>query len=81
MSRLSEKVPLSGRGTTTKEGLTTVSSRIQQALTKPVQQVTTAVTMAMAPSSQRARQPMTVESGTCIHVYCKHSRKKTFTDQ
>ena len=59
VSRLSEKVPLSGRAST-KEGHTTVS-RIQQALAKPVQQVT-AVTVATAPS-QQARHPTTVESG------------------
>ena len=52
-------MPLSGR-VSTKESLTTVS-RIQQALTKPVQQVT-AVAMATTPS-QQARHPTTVESG------------------
>ena len=60
VSRLSEKVPLSGRGSS-KEGQAT-TSRIQQALAKPVQQVT-AVTVATAPSSQQARQPTAVESG------------------
>ena len=58
VSRVSEKVPLSGRAST-KEDHTTVS-RIQQALAKPVQQVT----MATAPSSQQARHPTTtVETG------------------
>ena len=58
VSRLSEKVPLSGRAPT-KEGHTTVS-KIQQALTKPVQQA--AVTTAVAPS-QQPRHPATLESG------------------
>ena len=56
VSRSSEKVPHGGRAA--KEGHTTVS-RIQQALTKPVQQVTvTTVT-----PSQHPRQQSVVESG------------------
>ena len=61
VSRLSEKVPLSGRGPA-KEGHVT-ASKIQQALAKPVQQVTTDTMATATQSSQQARHLSTVESG------------------